>query len=247
MTDEDGAAADTGHDSPRRGTRARRFGVGRIALRQLRSRPALTIAQGMTLAAAVTLLASVVLIQNSTTDNGLHTALIQSAGTQAANLVIERDGIAAVAAFDDFQRQAATRVRSQLGGSVLNGAEIASSPAQVLRSIDGIQQGQPLSNVSSLSFYAGLRAHVRVVAGRWPSDGRAGTDWPLTASARATDTLGTPLHLRVGSEYCFSPPVNRGSAIAPWCGRLAATWLPARYLRPLLGGAHPGDRRAHRP
>ena len=247
MTDEDGAAADTGHDSPRRGTRARRFGVGRIALRQLRSRPALTIAQGMTLAAAVTLLASVVLIQNSTTDNGLHTALIQSAGTQAANLVIERDGIAAVAAFDDFQRQAATRVRSQLGGSVLNGAEIASSPAQVLRSIDGIQQGQPLSNVSSLSFYAGLRAHVRVVAGRWPSDSRVRDRLAAHRLGTCHRYPGHPLQLRVGSEYCFSPPANRGSAIAPWCGRLAATWLPADASDPYWAGHMPGDGRAHRP
>ncbi len=109
----------------------------------------------------------------------------------------------------------------------------------MLRSIDGAEQGQPLSNVSSLSFYAGLRDHVRVVAGQWPSDSRTGADWLLTASARATDTLGTPLDLHVGSEYCFSPPVNRGSAIAPWCGRLAATWLPTSASDPYWAGHIP--------
>ena len=240
MTEEDkanAAAAVTGAPSHRSTTR--QFGVGRIAMRQLRSRPALTAAQGLTLAAAVTLLASVVLIQNTATDNGLRSALSGTAGSQGSNLVIERDGISAVADFDTFQREASARVSTQLGDSVIAGAQIAKSPVQVLRSIDGAQQGQPLSNISSVSFYAGLREHVRVVSGQWPTDTRAGADWQVTASARATDTLGTPLALHVGSEYCFSPPVNRGTALSPWCGRVAATWLPTNVSDPYWAGHVP--------
>ncbi len=114
MTDEDEAAAEA--DTRARGHRTspRSFGLGRIALRQLRSRPALSIAQGLTLAAAVTLLASVALIQSTTTDNGLRSALSAGARTQESTVVIERDGISAVSDFDAFQREAAVRVNLQL-------------------------------------------------------------------------------------------------------------------------------------
>jgi hypothetical protein len=202
------------------------FGVRRIALRQLRARPALTVAQGLTLVAATTLLASVALIQGTATTNGLRSALSQGAASQGSNLVIERDGISAASGFDAFQREASARVSAQLGPAVVAGARIGKSPVQVLRSIDGAVQGQPFSNLSSVSFYAGLRDHVRLVAGQWPGDTRAGADWSLTASARATDTLGTPLGLKVGNEYCFGARLSRGSISTPWCGRLAATWVP---------------------
>ncbi len=233
-----GAAADGAQPAKNRRSSARAFGVGRIALRQLRARPALTIAQAVTLAAAATLLASVVLIQETATDNGLRSGLRDAASTQAANVVIERDGISQATAFDTFQRDAATRVRSQLADTVAAGAQIGRSPAQTIRVVDGVQQGQPLSNVSSLAFYAGMRGHVRVVAGRWPGDERSGADWLLTASARATDTLGTPLNLKVGSEYCFSAAQNRVAG-RPWCGLLAATWLPTDVSDPYWAGHVP--------
>jgi hypothetical protein len=215
-----------------------RFGLGRLAIRQLRSRAALAVAQGVTLAAAATLLASVVVIQNASTDNGLRGGLSQ-ADSQGANLVIERDGISRATEFDTFQREAAARVHSQLGGAVSSGAEIGRSPAQILRTIDGVVQGQPFSEVSSVAYYAGLRAHVRVVAGAWPGDTQRGADWLLTASARATDTLGTPLGLHVGSEYCFSVALNRVTASHSWCGVVAATWLPTDVSDPYWAGHVP--------
>ncbi len=234
MTDEHEAAAASARRAAPHG-----FGVGRIALRQLRSRPALAVAQGITLAAAVTLLASVVLIQNTATDNGLRSALTQTGGIQASSLVVERDGISTAGDFDTFQREVSERVHSQLGNTVVAGAQLGKSPAQVLRSIDGAQQGQPFSELSSVSYYAGLRGHVRLVAGVWPGDGRTGTDWSLTASARATDTLGTPLDIHVGSEYCFSARLERGSLSPPWCGRVAATWLPTSASDPYWAGHVP--------
>lgn len=215
-----------------------RFGLGRLAIRQLRSRAALTVAQGVALAAAATLLASVVVIQNDSTDNGLRSALSQ-ANSQGANLVIERDGISRATEFDTFQREAAARVRSQLGSAVSAGAEIGRSPAQILRAIDGVAQGQPFSEISSVAYYAGLRAHVRVVAGAWPGDTQRGADWLLTASAQATDTLGTPLGMHVGSEYCFSVALNRVTASHTWCGVLAATWLPNDRSDPYWAGHVP--------
>lgn len=160
-------AAVAEHEATAAGRRAAAhgFGVGRIAMRQLRSRAALTVAQGVTLAAAATLLASVVLIQNTSTDNGLRSAVSQ-ANSQGSDLVIERDGISAASDFDAFQREAAARVHTQLGAAVTAGAEHGGSPTQILRSIDGVPQGQPYSDVSSVSFYAGLRDHVHLVAGQ---------------------------------------------------------------------------------
>ncbi len=212
---------------PRQRGRARRgLGLGSIATRQLRSRATLTLAQAAILAAAVTLVASVVLIQDISTDNGLRSAIVQAAAAQGGDVVIERDGIAGSVAADAFQADAATRVRAQLGRAVSPAAQYDRTGAEVLRTIDGVQQGQPFSNVSSVTYYAGLSDHVRVVAGSWPADAPVGSDWPITVSARATDTLGTPLHFHVGSEYCFSPALSRGPAGRAWCGRVAATWLP---------------------
>jgi hypothetical protein len=208
-------------------------------MRQLRSRAALTVALGVTLAAAGTLFASVVLIQGASTDNGLRSVLGQAADGQAANVVIERDGITGASSFDAFQAEAAARVHAQLGAAVTTGARYGRSAAQVLRTIDGVQQGQPFSDVSSLAFYSGLRDHVHVVAGDWPADARSGADWLITASARATDTLGTPLNVHVGSEYCFTPALSRGSAGHPWCGRVAAMWLPTDVADPYWAGHVP--------
>ena len=83
----------------------RRLGIGRIALRQLRSRPAPAIAEGLILAAAATLVATVVLIQNNITDQGLRSTIV--AAGSAANVIIEQDGIAQPAVYDAFQQLAA--------------------------------------------------------------------------------------------------------------------------------------------
>lgn len=223
--------------APRRRRVATSFGTGRIAVRQLRSRAALTIAHGLTLAAAATLVASVVLIQSAATDSGLRSALV--AAGQGADVIIERDAIATAPQFDAFQSGAAQRVRRDLGSTVIAGAAPAKSAIQTLRSIDGVQQGYPFSNLSSLSYYPGLRDHVRLVSGQWPADARIGSDWQLTASARATDTLGTPLDLRVGSEYCFNPRLFNGNSSHTWCGRIAATWLPRDVSDPYWAGQVP--------
>src|SRR5450759_553636 len=167
-----------------RGTVHRRWLAG-IAARQLRARPTLAVAQLLTLAAAATLVASVVLIQQSATDQGLRASLAGT--TQAANMIIERDGLSQPRAYDAFQGDTAARVRSELGDSVIAGSQYARSSSLILSSSDGVAQGQPYSQVSSVTSYAGLRDHVHVVTGQWPSDTRIGADWQLTASARATD------------------------------------------------------------
>lgn len=222
---------------PRRPGAVRRLWLSGIALRQLRSRPTLAIAQWLTLAAAATLVASVVLIQGHATDQGLRASL--TGAGQGADLVIERDGISQAGAYDAFQRDTATQVHSQLGSTVTAGAQYARSPSLVLSAIDGVQQGQPFSMLSSLSSYTGLRDHVHVVAGHWPADTRAGADWQLTASARATDTLGTALNFRVGSEYCFTYFAGRNGPRQTWCGRMAATWLPDDTADPFWAGHVP--------
>jgi hypothetical protein len=222
---------------PRRPGAVRRLWLSGIALRQLRSRPTLAIAQWLTLAAAATLVASVVLIQGHATDQGLR-ASVAGAG-RGANLVIERDGISQAGAYDAFQRDTARRVHGQLGSTVTAGAQYARSPSLILSAIDGVQQSQPFSMLSSLSSYTGLRDHVHVVAGNWPADTRAGADWQLTASARATDTLGTALNFRVGSEYCFTYFAGRNGPRQTWCGRMAATWLPDDAADPFWAGHVP--------
>jgi hypothetical protein len=215
----------------------RRFGIGRIAIRQLRSRATLAIAQGLTLAAAVTLVASVVLIQDQASDNGLRSAVTALAG--GANVFVERDGISTAAVFDAFQRDATARVHGALGDAVTPAARFGRSATQVVRTIDGVSQGPPITWNPSLVFYDGLRDHVRVVAGQWPADTRSGNAWLITMSARATDDLGTPLHVRVGQVYCFSPSGARGSVPPAWCGRVAATWLPVDDADPYWAGHIP--------
>ncbi|MEO8899543.1 MAG: ABC transporter permease [Candidatus Dormibacter sp.] len=215
----------------------RRLWLGGIALRQLLWRPSLAVAQLLTLAAAATLVASVVLIQGRATDEGLRTSL--AGAGQGANLIVERDGVRQAPAYDSFQRDAAARVRGELGDAVTAGAQYARSSALILSSIDGVAQGQPFSEVSSVTAYQGLRDHVRVVAGRWPSDTRVGADWQLTASARATDILGTVLNFHVGSEYCFTYFAGRNGPRQSWCGRIAATWLPDDRADPFWAGHVP--------
>jgi hypothetical protein len=103
----------------------RRLGIGRIALRQLWSRPAPAIAEGLILAAAATLVASVVLIQNNITDQGLRSTIVAAGST--ANVMIEQDGISQPAADDAFQQLAAKRVRAQLGKTVTPRAQFGVS------------------------------------------------------------------------------------------------------------------------
>ena len=222
----------------RRAVPARLWLLG-LAVRQLRSRPTLAVAQWLTLAAAGTLVASLVLIQQQATDQGVRAAL--GASGQPAGLTIERDGITGEPAYDSYQSATATTVRAELGREVLPGAQLARSSALVLASIDGVSQlGDSASVVSSVSSYAGLQDHVHLVSGRWPDGTTAGGDWPLTASARATDTVGTPLDFRVGSEYCFQyRPTGRPRTPEAWCGRIAATWLPNDAADPYWGGSVP--------
>jgi hypothetical protein len=210
-----------------------------LALRQLRSRPTLAIAQWLTLVAAVTLVASVVVIQQQATDQGLQASL--SGAQQGADLVVERDGVSQQGAYDAYQRDTAARVSRELRDVLIPAAQYARSSALQLSSIDGTAQGNPPSQVSSVTSYTGLRDHVHVVSGLWPADTRVGADWLLTASARATDTLGTPLNLHVGSEYCFTyfVPASRRHAPEVWCGRMAAVWLPNDPADPYWAGHVP--------
>jgi hypothetical protein len=216
---------------------ATRLWLAGIAVRQLRARPTLAIAQLLTLAAAATLVASVVLIQQSATDQGLRASLAGT--TQAANMIIERDGVSQARTYDAFQSDTAARVRSELGNSVIAGAQYARSSSLILSSIDGVAQGQPFSHISSVTSYAGLRDHVHLVSGQWPTDTRVGADWQLTASARATDDLATPLNFHVGSEYCFQYQAGGRGPLQAWCGRIAATWLPNDVTDPFWAGHVP--------
>lgn len=192
----------------------------------------------LTLVAAATLVASTVLLQREATDQGLRASVAAAAG--GANVVVERDGVSQADAFDAFQASTATRIRQALGAALAPGARYASSASLVLASIDGIPQGNPLSTISSLSYYAGMREHVHLVAGHWPAESVVGSDWQLTASARTTDILGTPLDLKVGSEYCFTYLVrSRAHPPETWCGRIAATWLPNDPADPYWAGHVP--------
>ncbi|HWD74925.1 MAG TPA: ABC transporter permease [Solirubrobacteraceae bacterium] len=222
---------------PRGRSPVHRLWLAAIAVRQLRARPTLALAQLLTLAAAATLAASVVLIQQSATDQGLRASLAGT--TQAANMIIERDGVSQARAYDAFQSNTAARVRSELGNSLIAGAQYARSSSLILSSIDGVAQGQPFSHVSSVTSYTGLRDHVHLVAGQWPSDTRIGADWQLTASARATDELATPLNFHVGSEYCFQYQAGGRGPLQAWCGRIAATWLPDHVADPFWAGHVP--------
>jgi hypothetical protein len=223
-------------ESSRQGA-PRPFGLGRIALRQLTSRVTLALAEAATLAAAATLVASVVLIQNQATNSGLRSALAGAA--QGANLLVERDGISQAQLYDSFQRDTAARVRSELGDAVTPGAQFGRSSAQMVRTIDGVTQGPPFTWNPFLVFYSGLRDHVHVVAGQWPTDTRIGSNWQITMSARATDDLGTPLSVHVGQEYCFGSTFNRGNVPRSWCARIAATWLPDDVTEPYWAGHVP--------
>ncbi|MBJ7608550.1 MAG: hypothetical protein JF887_03840 [Candidatus Dormibacteraeota bacterium] len=171
------------------------------------------------------------LIQQQATDDGLRSSV--SGASQGANLLVERDRISQPAVYDAFQRQTATRVRGRLGDAVTAGAQFSRSSTVTVRTIDSVLQGPPVTWNPSVVSYAGIRDHVHLVAGRWPADTRAGNDWPLTVSARATDDLGTPLDIKVGSEYCFNylatvtvGPFRGHPPPEIWCGRIAATWLP---------------------
>jgi hypothetical protein len=214
-----------------------RFGLGRIALRQLRSRPAPAIAEGLILAMAATLVAAVVAIQSNVTDEGLR-GTIAAAGN-AGNVLIEQNGLQQPAAFDAFQKSAAARVRAQLGNTVTAGAEFGQSLSLAARTINGVVQDPPAMWNISMVTYAGITSHAHIVSGRWESDVPAGADWEFTASAHATDATGVPLGLVVGGEYCFQrfPGVRPGGDY--WCGRLVGTWLPNSVADPYWAGAVP--------
>ncbi|MGA7989248.1 MAG: ABC transporter permease [Candidatus Dormiibacterota bacterium] len=215
----------------------RRLGIGRIALRMLRSRPAPAIAEGLILAAAATLVASVVLIQSDITDRGLRTTIV-TAGTQA-NVIIEQDGIAQPAAYDAFQRLAAERVHAQLGNTVTPGAQFGVSKTLSAQTLDCTVEGPPVKCKLSVATYAGIGDHAHIVTGRWATDARDGSDWEFTASAQATDQSGITLHLAVGTEYCFQNFAVRSNAPQIWCGQLVGTWLPNSVSDPYWAGNVP--------
>jgi FtsX-like permease family len=215
----------------------RRLGIGRIALRMLRSRPAPAIAEGLILAAAATLVASVVLIQGTITDQGLRSTIV-AAGT-AANVIIEQDGIAQPAVYDAFQRLAAERVQAQLGNTVIPGAQFGVSRTLSAQTLDCTVEGPPVKCKLSVATYAGISDHAHIVSGRWASDARDGTDWEFTASAQATDQSGISLHLHVGTEYCFQNFAIRTNAPQIWCGRLVGLWLPNSVSDPYWAGNVP--------
>ena len=113
------------------------------------------------------------------------------------------------------------------------------------RSIDGVPQGQPLSNVSSLAYYTGLRDHVRVVAGHWP--GRQPQRFRLDAhrvgarNRHARHAAASPRWQRV----LLQPPTQprpRLNLVRTACCDMAAH----RSVGPLLGRARARDRRTHR-
>ncbi len=215
----------------------RRLGIGRIALRQLRSRPAPAIAEGLILAAAATLIASVVLIQGNITDQGLRSTIV--AAGSGANVIIEQDGIAQPAAYDAFQQLAAERVRAQLGNTVTPGAQFAVSNTLSAQNLDCTVEGPPVQCKLSVATYAGINNHAHIVSGRWATDARQGTDWEFTISAQATDQTGVPLHLTIGNEYCFQNLAVRTNKPQIWCGRLVGTWLPTSITDPYWAGNVP--------
>jgi hypothetical protein len=222
------------------------LGIGRIALRQLRSRPAPAIAEGLILAAAATLVASVVLIQGNVTDAGLRST-IAAAGT-VDSVLIGKDGISQPAAFDAFQRDATARLRRELGNTVAAGAQFGESLTLSAQTLDCTIEGPPVKCKLSVATYAGVAGHAHIITGRWASDARDGADWEFTVSAHATDISGVVLQLHVGSEYCFQyfglgqnfqnhPNTRNTSEI--WCGRLVGTWLPNSVSDPYWAGNVP--------
>ncbi len=215
----------------------RRLGIGRITLRQLRSRPAPAIAEGLILAAAATLVASVVLIQNNITDQGLRSTIVAAGG--AANVIIEQDGIAQPAAYDAFQQLAAERVHAQLGNTVTAGAQFGVSNTLAATNLDCTVEGPPVRCKLSVATYAGINDHAHIVSGRWATDARDGADWEFTISAQATDQTGVPLHVNIGSEYCFQNLAIRRNAAEIWCGQLVGKWLPNSITDPYWAGNVP--------
>ena len=222
----------------------RRLGLGRIALRQLRSRPASAVAVGSILAAAAALVASVVLIQTNVTNAGLRSTIAAS-GT-VADILIGQNGTAQAAGFDAIQRDDTARVRAQLGNTVTPEAEFGQSLTLTARNLDCTVEGPPVKCKLSLATYAGITGHAHIVSGRWAGDARDSADWEFTASAHANDITGISLNLRVGGEYCFqyfganfqfAPPARSSPEI--WCGRLVGTWLPNRVTDPYWAGNVP--------
>ncbi len=226
-----------GSSAPRSHGALHRLGIGRIALRQLRSRPAPAIAQGLILAAAATLVASVVVIQSNVTDKGLRST-VGAAGI-AADVIIGQDGIAQPAAFDAFQQQAAARVHAQLGNTVTAGAEFGESLTLAAQNLDCTVEGPPVKCQLSVATYAGITSHAHIVTGRWATDARDGADWEFTASAQATDVTGILLHLQVGSEYCFQNLFRTTNAPEIWCGHLVGLWQPNSASDPYWAGNVP--------
>ncbi len=225
-----------GKASPRGGI-VRRLGIGRIALRQLWSRPAPAIAEGLILAAAATLVATVVLIQASVTDQGLRTTVV-AAGT-SADVFIEQDGIAQPAAYTAFQQLAAERVRAQLGNTMIPGAQFGVSLTLAAQTLDCTIEGPPVRCRLSVATYTGIADHAHIVTGRWATNTRDGADWEFTASAQATDQSGVTLHLAVGTEYCFQSLNRKRNAPEIWCGRLVGLWLPNSLADPYWAGNVP--------
>ena len=215
----------------------RRLGIGRIALRMLRSRPAPAIAEGLILAAAATLVVSVVLIQTNITDQGLRSTIVAAGG--AANVIIEQDGLSQPAAFDAFQRLSAERVRAQLGNTVTPGAQVGVSLTVAAQTLDCTVEGPPVKCKLSVATYSGITNHAHIVTGRWATDAFDGSDWEFTASSQATDQSGITLHLQVGTEYCFQNVAIRSNAPQHWCGRLVGMWLPNSISDPYWAGNVP--------
>jgi hypothetical protein len=224
-------------NAPRSRDALHRLGLGRIALRQLRSRPAPAIAQALILAAAATLVACVVLIQNNVTNEGLRSTVAAAGATD--DVLVGQDGISQPAAFDAFQQQTAARVRAQLGNTVTAGAEFAESLTLAARNLDCTVEGPPVKCQLSVATYAAMSSHAHVVSGRWATDARDGADWEFTASAHANDITGITLHLQIGSEYCFQNLFRTTNAPEIWCGRLVGMWLPNSASDPYWAGNVP--------
>ncbi|HEX6348595.1 MAG TPA: ABC transporter permease [Candidatus Dormibacteraeota bacterium] len=206
----------------------------RLAVVRLRHQWPLAAAQGLGLLAAVTLAVTVPLVQSIASEAGLH-SVVERLGSKGF-VTIEQFNVASPEQYNGFQRDAAKRVRAQLGDQLTPTARYAEGPRQPAYMLNGAHWTIDDGPQPDIATWEQLESHVALVAGSPAPDSIAadGT-YNFTVSADAARDYTW----KAGDVVCFNQPPSPNFRM-DWCGRLTGTWAPRDAHDPYWSGTVPG-------
>ncbi|HEY8642813.1 MAG TPA: FtsX-like permease family protein [Candidatus Dormibacteraeota bacterium] len=209
-----------------------------LGLVRLRHQWLLAAAQGLGLIAAVALAVTVPLVQSIASEAGLH-SVVQNLGSKSF-VTIEQFNIGTSAVYDGFQKDTASRVRSQLGDQLLPTVRYVQGPHQapyLLNAKPWVIDDGPQPDVAS---WEQLQQHVNFVSGTpAPDSNGADGSYSFTISADAAHDFTW----NAGDLVCFNkPPSPPPSANfrTDWCGRVTGIWTPRDAHDAYWSGTVPG-------